>query len=557
MAKIELSAKVPDVVRAGEPFDVQLELELPSFGEVTIDSLDVSLRGEISYQGTYGSNRVDTESFVDLHVQSLGPTTLYARKDLVASFTIPEGSPATYDESFPAGVRYVVRVHVDIPWAFDVHEEHAVRVLPKSRARPTAEPLVAVFPSSTAPFLELALDDRRYAPGDVIEGELAIGNVGDRAILGVELSLVSREHMPGGALEAARHLIYRDGSSIREGVPSSFSIPVPLTAMPSFEVGPLRLRWSIEARLDVAGSESMQQVPIEIAPFDAPRERRSGETPRVGRPRWRALLRDVAAEHGLTVDDDDDDDDDDARSMTGVIAGCSVSVRAARSMISEVRWSSLGLGLEVRELAALGRKPGRDRRQTGAFLPLIVDSLRSFDEVALDDEHAEVHDRRSPYDDVALRSFVERVAAVATAISAARPQIPPPTALAHALPSWASFARDVTGNLQVGPLSITDIAVGASTCAIETLFDGEAPRGTRLRCTPASRLMERFPSENPEVIAMAASIEPHGALTVGEQSLVVIAKTATPDPARFRPVLEAMAALAARLGGDGRQGPYR
>src|SRR5262249_8577737 len=106
-----------------------------------------------------------------------------------AVFPVPANAPPTYFGTL-VGYRYWVKVHVAIPWWLDVEESYEATITLPPKERPPARPHASTSLKGNEPFVEVSLANQRYAPGDVIEGGVAFGNIGGRTVRGMELSLV-------------------------------------------------------------------------------------------------------------------------------------------------------------------------------------------------------------------------------------------------------------------------------------------------------------------------------------------------------------------------------
>ena len=177
-------------------------------------------------------------------------------------------------------------------------------------------------------FDELSLDDVAFAPGDVIGGSFAFGNLDRRAVRGADLALVAFEEVRAGlgrgapreALRYSARLPTIDVVTSGREVPIRFRVPH--AAAVSFGCAEAGLGWVFEVRIDVkGGADVIHRVPVTIAAFDRPAE--PGPMRRlVGAGRWSAVWAEVGRRYGLAIGDGE-------LELSGTIAGCAVRTDAA------------------------------------------------------------------------------------------------------------------------------------------------------------------------------------------------------------------------------------
>src|SRR5262249_11449575 len=151
-----------------------------------------------------------------------------------ASFQIPAEVPPSA-EAGDLYVEYNLSARVEIPWRADPRAKHVVTVLPALPAPRGERRRVTVTSAARdgEPFLELALDDSRGAPGETITGAFSVGNVDARRLDGATVAVVTLNDaialaIPGGC-SIFKSLVSRgEGSVIR------FALPLPEGTLPSF-----------------------------------------------------------------------------------------------------------------------------------------------------------------------------------------------------------------------------------------------------------------------------------------------------------------------------------
>ena len=495
-----------------------------------------------------------------------------------AAFPLPPDATPSYLGSTVA-IRYRVTVHVSIPWWPDVRETYEVIVGPRLVPRPPPVPVVSTSLRKNEPFVEVSLDDSAFAPGDIIGGSIAFGNVERDRVRDVDLSLVGLEEdrvtvgpvREGPRFTAARAL---EGAGDGREIPLRFQIP--REAAVSFLDGCMALRWAFEVRLGLKGDrEVVHRVPITLAAFDQP-PAPGPMRRRVGAGRWHSVWATVGRQHGLALGEGE-------LELTGAIAGAEVTVRTAvregrGELTADLRWEPWGLGLSIgtRRILDAGidvdhpafarrfRVRGREEAQVRATLgePLRA-ALLAFDEVYLDDEHATVRASSPGHDQPWIGAFVGKVAALAVALQGASAQIPPPAAMTAIVPAWRAFAAEHGGRLRAGPMDLVDLVIEGARFEAETLFDRRgAAEHSRVRLVldpplsaPFDPSPEALAALPPAARALVASLRPWALKVTPGAITVELAPLA--DPGAARATMDEMLALAAALRGDRRAGPYR
>jgi hypothetical protein len=527
-----------------------------------------------------------------------------------ASFEVPADLPPSYLGTLFER-RAWVEIHVSIPWWPDVRERYDVAILAAPIARPRAEPFTGSSLRGEGAFVEVSLRAQSFAPGEAIEGALAFGNLGGGA-QDIELSLLGVEQLVAGETTSSIRATtaFLEANPESEGREIPFGLVIPAATTPSFSLEAGTLSWLFEVRLTHGGLPSVTyRVPVTVAAFEggAVRSRavrsRAATAP-IGVDRWRAVWASAAADAGLTLDPR-------KLRLTGELSGCDVGVRVGKSdatrssLVARLRYRSLGLGLSIenggllhagfyfpadetdRRFKITGRDPAQVRAGLASSLHV---ALLSFDEVILDDEHADVRSNVPGYDQPWLGEFLGHLTTLARSIEETSRSIPPPAGMGAFLPAWRRFAADLDADLTPGNMEISGGEFEGAIVEIRTELAGKAPIATtlalvidppleaaldldlaraeavqqlpapareRLRAIEAlsRRLLEaaavNATSSPPPVPAPA----PVPALLEAQISLrlpVVLA-----DPASLRDLLSALLSLTAALRGDRRVGPYR
>lgn len=570
--------RIPSRVHPGDRLVVTVALE--STSRTPIDFV----RLELVSEATSPSNgAVSTRTRFVSRADLAGPGHLEERThEMRASFDVPADTPPTYRGSI-IEVRYRLLLHVSIPWWPDVKEAYDLTLLPRPAPRARRAPAASTSLRQNEPFIELSLDDSAYAPGDVIGGSFAFGNLDRAAVRGVDLALVGFEddhvfYERSGPREALRYSARLRPDAITGGreVPIRFAVPgnVPV----AFGCAEGGLGWAFEVRLDVkGGADVVHRLPITIAAFDRPAE--PGPMRRlVGAGRWSAVWAEVGRRHGLAIGEGE-------LELSGAIQGVNVIVRTAvqdgrGELTADLRWDSWGLGLTVAmrrfiDLPGISvddthfgrrfRVKGREAGQVRAALPApLRRALLAFDDVYLDDEHAVVRSASPGHDQPWIGDFVGKVAALAWELRQAEAQHIAPAALAGSVAAWRAFAADHGARFAVGSMSLRGVSIEGARFEVVTVFDGERARGSSLRLhvdPPLPR--EREPEGGsvgmpPAARAILGGLAREGrALHIEQDHITLDVEGPLADPAAERETMVAMAALAAALRRDRAAGPYR
>ncbi len=500
----DVDLRVPPVVHPGESVDV--EMVVTSGSDTPIDFIDLTFLGEETLVVLEeGAVAHDEKEIVRAHHRLREQGTL---AEGVHRFTIKISIPADAPPSYMGvrvTIRYELRLHVSIPWWADLRETFEVLVEQHPPQRPKIQPAHESSARGNDPFIELALADTCFAPNDEVNGAFAIGNAPRRGDLGVEISLVAVEHANhDGAVRRAeqhRHMATTVFATPSDGGQVPFRFRVPKEAVPSFRSARCDLAWMVQAVLRVTWAEAVQtSLPVTIARYKVPRGAGLGR-PEIGAARWRRVWSEVGERRGLSLADD-------RLALAGTRGEVQIEVALDQSedeaaLVTTLRYPSLGLGLRVSpqlvilpdalELQLPGcRVERRETEQCKAFLTRdLMSGLRSFKTAQLDDTRAVVRKVTPGFEERALAGFLDKTLALVDALIAAIEGVPPPAAMAGALPAWRAFAASNGARLSVGGMSSSP---PASTAASSTSPRASAPAGRWSAPPSSSRSIRRSTS---------------------------------------------------------------
>ena len=396
-----------------------------------------------------------------------------------ASFDVPATLPPTYLGTAIEHHAWIA-VRVAIPWWLDIRESYDVTIAPTPALRP---PPVAVTGSSlraNEPFVEVSLGAQSFAPGDILEGAIAFGNLGGARVEYFEPALVGYEKFVGSGMrfgplevevETHRHTAFVAIANEEQGREIPFRFAVPPSTPTSMSLPRGTLSWIFEVRLAVQGSSGVvaHRTPVTIAAFAGRGRAASAEPPQIGASRWHMLWEKAGSKVGLTIDRK-------KLRLTGELSGCDVSVSEGNrdvkqsSLVARLRFRSWGLGLSLGNAGALdfstyfpadelGRRfriKGRDPAQIDAALtPALRVALLTFDDVRLVDDQIEVRSDISGYEKRGIAAFLARITTLAQALDDASDAIPAPAGMAPYLHAWRGFAQAEGAVLTVGNMAIT------------------------------------------------------------------------------------------------------
>ena len=364
--------------------------------------------------------------------EEIGP----GRRTHRARFPIPLDAPSSYIGR-QIVIAYELRVEVVIPWWPDVDQAYPVSVAPRLESRPPRAPVRRTTAcGSDDLFFEITLDDSLFAPGDVLSGALALGNVRARKIRGLSMALIGRERTTTGMLlgsfaherESSRLLFHFQSEAVIEGRAIPFRLALPTTLWPSFQTRSSFFGYALEVQAKIAwGLNVSCEIPILVRSLDRPSELTVAQ-PSVGAERWRAVWAHAGAPLGLRLAPAD-------LGIEGELSGLEAAVfpdleSSSLTIAAELRYPNWGLGLRVR-MRRLGifaledgdgfgrryRVDGREPSQTrSALTRRLRGALLAFEEATLDDDHVRVRSKAESYDQPHIGRVLERLAVLAVAL---------------------------------------------------------------------------------------------------------------------------------------------
>jgi hypothetical protein len=593
----ETSFQRPRRVFAGETFEVTLGVTSRSV--TPIDFID------LHFFVTNGLCDPRQSSMFDQHELFHSTVRLAKKRELQvrdyrfrAAIEVPATLPPTYLGT-TVELRAWIQIRIAIPWWLDVDERYDVTIAPSPVPRPAPRPIAGSSLRGNEPFVEVSLRAQSFAPGDVIEGAIAFGNLGGADVEFVEPALVGYEKFVGtsyapnqGGLESHRHTAFLAVTKARQGREIPFRVLVPASAPTTASFPRGELRWVFEVRLLVKGGPSVvHRTPVTIAAFEGRALTAGAEAPQIGAGRWRAVWAEAAAAVGLALDPK-------ALRLTGALSGCTVRVSvggndAKRSfLVAHLRWPSWCLDLAISgggnpvrgaqaSAQAFERRfqiAGRDLEQVRHMLrPSLRASLLVFHEVTLGDDEVEVHADAPGHDQPWIGKFLDDVVALASAVDEVSRQIPPPPAMNDFVPAWRRFAGDLDADLTVGNMAITGGEFEGAIFEIRTEIEGRTPEATTIELVIDPPLDAAVDLESPEAVqrlspsihemltSIAALCRPwlgadatrRRSLEVREALIAMRLPVVIADPAALRDLMGALLSLASLLRGDRRAGPYR
>ncbi|HZF53035.1 MAG TPA: hypothetical protein VE093_30490 [Polyangiaceae bacterium] len=578
------SVTVTKHVKPGDTLTASLTLT--SWSKTPVNAITLSLQGHEVY--VHGQNRPTIRSLVHQVATLAGESDLEeGTRELRAHFNLPDDIPATYKGNMLA-VEYKLHLHVDIPWWPDLKRSYYIDIEPREQPRPPARPVAHTTEQvGSSPFVELTLDDTTFAPGDVVSGAFALGNLRGREVQAVELAIVPIEQVtPQWKVDGRRYAVSFDPDAVKEGVSQGFRLALHQGIAPSFALVSYAFQFKARVR---RGGEITHRIPIAIARFDRPSPVAAAHhQAELGAGRWRKVWARAGAPLGLSVGGKD-------VRLTGRIGRVDVDVfvdplTENASLTADLRFGPWGVDLQIQPRSLVSpqrmfpflvsdehseafgsryKAQGREEAQLRAILSSpLIQALLAFDEVRVSDDHARAVVENAGYDQRFIEPFVARVGALARALSEASGRVPPPSVMRSMLPAWAAFATELAGELSPGSMAIRSGQLEGARFDIETLFEDDPdPLGTRV-----AHLVD--PPLSPEVEgaameALLAAAPPgtravydevaKGAREVRVRPHAIEATLEGPlaDPAAERERMHAMLALARRLRGEKGVGPYR
>jgi hypothetical protein len=552
---------------------VELALDIVCADETRLDSIGVRFAGmeRVEIDDQRGELRTPFELARRLaeHVVLTPGTHRYH-----AAFFVPRDAPPTYDGA-RVHVAYSVEVVLVRPWARDVEGSFPVVLHPRAGPRLPSAPIGERAGDGGPASIEVALDDRVYAPGDLVEGAFALRRLrpSDRlARTQVTASLVALERSgPGFArvTERLRIVSRHDVHAAQEGRAVRLAARIPECAPASHATASWGLSWHVECRISAGpGTGTKARVPILVVSLEgAPR---AGEArPPVGDERARTGLAAAGAPYGLGLDASG------GARLVGRVGGCRVAVEPAAEgeLSGELVYPDLGLGL-----ALIVRKGSGDVAEaTSAIRVRDLEQLRAaggsslaralgaFGSVEMSDVRAVARGaapvRESTWDARALLAALVDLAAHIGVIAA---RVPPPRGTEPLVPAWRAFAESLGAQLVVGSLGIrgglwrgarvdiwTRFGEDGAPARTEVVMELGAPLGEALDAAA----LDRLPLDVRDLVdGIAAQAQ---SLRIGPEKARIVLPAPLEDPAKIGLLLDDVAAVVAKIGRERRSGPYR
>jgi hypothetical protein len=499
----KLRLRVPAEVRPGETFPLQLITALKK--PVDVDFIDVRLIGvESAGLGHGNDHHTVRHELIAARARLTSRTTLNPPERIFrCDVPLPAEAPPSYTGR-RGKISYEIWVHASIPWWPDARAVFEIRVAPSLPAGDLGDPVIYSSapsgPKGKEAFIELSLPQRAAAAGSVVSGAIALGNSAFHRFTGVKIALLGveevRQHRQSHTTEVWRHEAQLPASELlgqerraAEGAPLPFQFRIPAVP-PSFTSKLLKLSWWFEITAQVRwGSDVRFLAPIQILPpllLTAQPSRLA--PPTVGSERVQAMWAKVAAEAQLTLDDE--------RLVGDGAGGATIVVRrehrggAGLFLVGEIAWPDLGVGLRHRtRLARAATIEGREEAQVAAFRALVAtgDKHTPWSIVNLTDTGLMI-ELRDQGTRQRLAAFVRDLRTLAAAASKERAAIPAPAALAGALPAWETLARELSGSLARGPMSIVGSWNGHAVSVTTRRADDGELLSTIIVVTPPSPL---------------------------------------------------------------------
>ncbi len=482
--KYALKAAIP-----GERFGI--EVVLVSKTETPVDFIETTLRGVETAIVGEGKGQYQREFEVLRQQARETPKVLTpGERRYPYSLDLPRSAPPSY-RGVRASLVYSIAVHVSIPWWPDRRVEYGLPVL----ALPPASPLAitprlgasAQGPQPGKVYAEVSVDRDVLEPGGVLVGAVSVSNTGASRVRRVLATLTTTETITAPAQAAAsldRMSVLLCHGSPPEGEAIPFRLRVPEGVPATFVAGAFRLDWCLVVRVDVAfAADAVAVIPLVVVrtpPGATPRP--PGRYYPVGRDRFSLVWASVSKKLGMALDAD-------GRTLRSSAGEASLAVQAAYdgkayTLRVELAWPSLGIGLFVRTRSWMDiagwKSPsqaaqehlvirGREPEQLAAILdePLL-DVLATYTSVSVDDEHATLElgipGTNAPELEEVCRSALSILKRVAH-----WPELtPPPRTVAPLVDAWRAFARNASGSLETGSLSLRHCSLGVDRYSVET-----------------------------------------------------------------------------------------
>jgi hypothetical protein len=575
---VAIALDVPERAELGSELEVGVSVS--SARARSIDRIEVSFVGHASFHldDAAPARKLFERSHTIEGPLDVGPEP----RRFVKRFSLPDDLPASHPGT-TFTVSYGAAAQVEVPWWFDAHAHADVRVGAQAEPRPERTPARAASPNDPAHlFAELSVDDVAAAPGEVVTGAFALGNVGDRRLDGATVSLVGTLSVADVTNSENVETVFKSITHARDGSVVDFSLKVPDWIAPGTDSASANLGWELVLRVD--GSRTQVRLPIRVGPYGESRQvEDDGAAPVVGAGRWRdgwaREARDGLALHPKKL------------RLEGTLApGVEAVIEPRASWLgADLRWEGFGIELEISPRHLFNRGnidfaanearfsrlaiSGRCHEQVvDAISPSFTRALAPFTEIEIGDAEAKLGMNGAAHDQAAVAAFVVALRTLGSEIVSANRRICAPPAAGGCDAEWTRFARDSSGRLRLGRLAILGAHVDGDEVDIETRFEGALPSRTRvtLRLDPPVTVEAKRGAEGSaalaalaeaarKVVTVLAEASPRGEpnITVARRRIVVEIAGYLANPVEVRKVVSPMLVLARQLRGEREGGPYR
>ncbi len=564
--RITLLAPREVAVEQRFPFRVQLDCPVP----LPTSGVDVELVGsEVCWtESQYGRHR-EQHPFARATLRLFeGGELEVGHHELRGAFALPSGVPGSYRGETIA-VDWVCNVRVRIPWWPDARASFVIRVIdtggpPTADGSPTADDRRVYVsseggPRGRRPYLECSLGSLELRPGQALSLAVSFGNVEHNDYRGLLVRLVAVETIRRSFGERTEHRELGRWTlpvgEPEEGETRSHRLRLPEEVSPGYEHRFSRLRWYLEVRAEVAWAPDPRVwIPVHVR-LAAPEEEEGVRVPlAVGSERLQIIWKAAAESAGFELRNGE---------MRRRVGGVRCSIRREQSatlglaLIGELRFPSLGIGMQLEGKGSTASLRARDDRQTQALSSLLGELIPRLPVVEATDEllRLEVDDRGMRVRPlVNLAVVLVRLANRLNRIE----ELPPPADLAARLEEFRLAAERLGGRLRPHRMSIVGRrGEEAFALRVERHPDG-VPARLEVEVRPPMRVDRRFTGswlrgetiDDPDIASLLSGAR---ALEVTPERARLVLELDELEIATAR--VDALIAHVRRL--TGRRGPYR
>jgi len=582
----KLRLLLPRRLVAGRVGVFVVEIDCPK--PVPVDAVSLTLVGQVVWFTTsqYGRHR-HTSRFLDHAIPLLpaAPGELEAGTHrLETKIKLGGGLPGSW-EGDRLAIEYSAVIRIDIPWWPDALVEFCVRVF--SATGPAEQSGAIVYashiggPPAKGPYLELSLGRRSVVPGGPTQISAALGNVERNRYRRLNVAIIALESFPsglGGRAYVHEHVVSRwsvglDGHP-GELQPVPFTLDLPSSLTPAFDLHGCKLEWLLQVEADVAwGVDPKLRFPIDVEPIDPADNREVAAPLAVGSDRLRLIWTAVAKATGLEYIDG---------CLRGVVGPVTIEVHRSQQsgearVLGILEFPTLGVGLWVQR-ARRGLLTGveaalvtRDPDQTSMVAAALDGRLAAAPAELCDanDQSLRFAKPGAGLELEPLREFVQFLVEFAPLITSLPDALPAPARVREYVGSWRRAARSLGASLRVADLAMVFEREG-QTVALTTIYNDEGElRSTLIELIPGITIPSRhrliwtgdvdLPTHALPLAELVTppSWAPGGriALQIEAESVRLFLPAPLPNPSLERPRLEALLALGRTLRGEA--GPYR